>query len=96
MKKIAVITGIRGQTARVLAQLLVAKEYDVVGTYRHCTVNPQDKLEEAGLDGKIAVECLDITDSGNVNNLMAKYKPNEFYSLAAQSDEPRVESPTLW
>ena len=78
------ITGITGQDGAYLSQLLIAKNYKVVGINR--SYNPNTfKLDYLGLTDNIQFEVCDLMDSGNVSDLIEKYKPNEIYNLAAQS-----------
>lgn len=85
MKK-AIVTGIRGMMGRHMSQFLLEKNYEVVATYRHSTAGIIEKLQEAHLENRVILECCDIADSGSVNKLVERYKPDEFYSYAAQSD----------
>jgi GDPmannose 4,6-dehydratase len=83
--KTAMLSGIFGQDASILAKILLNKDYKVVGLYRHSTIEPERRIKEKKLNNVI-LECCDITDSGSISNIIKKYQPDEFYSLAAQSD----------
>ena len=83
MGKIAVITGISGQDGSYLAELLVKKNYKVIGI-----CNPKKKINFKNLSHikkKINLKKIDINNYSKIKNLIKKIKPNEFYHLAAQS-----------
>jgi GDPmannose 4,6-dehydratase len=83
MAKIAFITGISGQDGSYLAELLVKKKYKVFGI-----CNPKKKINYENLTQvkhKIILKKIDINNYANIKRLIKRYKPNEFYHLAAQS-----------
>jgi len=82
-KSTALITGITGQAGSHLAELLLAKNYMVYGLIRRA---PHRKLKNIGhLTDKIEIIEGDITDSSLVTETIRLIKPDETYSLAAQS-----------
>lgn len=83
-QKTAIITGFTGQDGSWLAKFLLAKGYRVIGTIRRASHPNLDFINEMGIRSVI-VEEVDITDSSSLYNLILKYKPDEFYHLAAQS-----------
>ena len=88
MEKIALITGINGQDGSYLAELLLEKDYTVVGLLRRTVCEQQDKLKNLSniLDNKrLILEEGDITDMSSIQNLISKHRPEEIYNLAAQS-----------
>ena len=89
MKKIAFITGVTGQDGSYLAELLLSKNYIVHGLLRRTSFlnldriqNIIDKYESKGL---LNLHYIDLTDTSSITNLIIKYKPHEFYNLAAMS-----------
>jgi GDPmannose 4,6-dehydratase len=79
----ALILGIASQDGSYLAELLLAKGYEVVGTTRNA---PGDNLESIPfLKSKIIHETADLLDFESVSGLVKKYQPREFYNLAALS-----------
>ena len=85
--KTAIITGITGQDAAYLAELLLAKGYLVYGTYRRTSALNFWRIEELGIKDHpnlVLVEN-DITDLGDTIRLFDKAKADEVYNLAAQS-----------
>lgn len=85
--KTGVVTGITGQDGSYLAELLLEKGYRVVGIVRRSAMedkkyyNIQHLLENPNL----VLENGDVTDSSSIMRIVAQYKPEEFYNLAAQS-----------
>jgi len=83
--KIAIITGITGQDGAYLSQLLLNKNYKVVGLLRDNNSVNLNKLNYLNITDKIIFENCDLTNLGNIINIINKYKPNEIYNLASQS-----------
>ncbi len=86
MKK-AIITGITGQDAAYLAELLLDKGYKVYGTYRRTSSVNFWRIEELGIEKHENLELIeyDLTDASNSIRMVADIKPDEIYNLAAQS-----------
>ena len=88
-KKVAFITGITGQDGSYLAELLLDKNYTVHGLIRRTSVLNIDRIQEIiniyERKGKLKLHYIDVTDTSSITNLILKYKPNEFYNLAAMS-----------
>lgn len=83
MKK-ALITGITGQDGSYLAELLLSKGYEVHGLVRRNS-NFEFIPNIAQIRDQIKLHYSDLTDAGNLRNIMLKVKPDEVYNLAAQS-----------
>jgi GDPmannose 4,6-dehydratase len=83
MKKRALITGITGQDGSHLADLLLNKDYEVIGLARRSTHYQYENIQH--LIGKIILEFGDLIDSETIGNLIATYRPDEIYNIAAQS-----------
>ena len=88
-KKIAFITGITGQDGSYLAEFLLGKNYIVHGLLRRTSVLNIDRIQDAinkyEKIGKLNLHYMDLTDTSSISNLISKYKPDEFYNLAAMS-----------
>jgi len=89
MKK-ALITGITGQDGSYLAELLLAKGYEVHGIIRRASTFNTERIEHLYQDPhlnnvKLFLHYGDITDSSNISRLIETIKPEEIYHLAAQS-----------
>ncbi len=85
--KTAVITGITGQDGAYLAQLLLDKGYEVIGTFRRTSSVNFWRIAELGIDGheRLRLVEYDLTDAGAAVRLLQQYRPVELYNLAAQS-----------
>jgi GDPmannose 4,6-dehydratase len=92
MAQKALITGITGQDGSYLAELLLAKGYEVHGVVRRSSSMNRgriDHLQHANpgqVDGsRFVLHYGDMTDSGGLNRLIKTIRPDEIYNLAAQS-----------
>lgn len=84
--KTAFITGITGQDGSYLAELLLAKNYNVVGLIRRSSSeDPLWRHRWLGIDGKVELLEGDVTDATSVVRAIAQTEPDEVYNLAAQS-----------
>ena len=99
MRKKALITGITGQDGSYLAELLLAKGYEVHGIIRRSSsfnTRRIDHLYRDPLQGEtnLFLHFGDLADGSRLSNLLNEIKPEEIYNLAAQShvrvsfDEP--------
>jgi GDPmannose 4,6-dehydratase len=89
MKK-ALITGITGQDGSYLAELLLAKGYEVHGIIRRASSFNTGRIDHLYKDPHINGVHLflhygDIADSTNLIKLLYRIQPDEVYHLAAQS-----------
>ncbi len=89
MKK-ALITGITGQDGSYLAELLLEKGYKVHGLIRRSSTFNTDRIDHIYSDphdpkARLFLHYGDITDSGQLTNLIYNIQPDENYHLAAQS-----------
>ena len=89
MKK-ALITGITGQDGSYLAELLLAKGYEVHGIIRRASTFNTDRIDHLYKDPhingvKLFLHYGDIADSANLIQIIHKIEPDEIYHLAAQS-----------
>ncbi len=86
-KKKALITGITGQDGSYLAELLLAKGYEVHGVVRRMALeDPDHRLSRINpiLD-KLELHAASLESYGSIHNVIAQVKPDECYHLAAQS-----------
>ena len=89
MKK-ALITGITGQDGSYLAELLLAKGYEVHGVIRRASTFNTSRIDHLYSDSHInGVQLFlhygDISDSTNLIKLLYRLAPDEIYHLAAQT-----------
>jgi len=83
--KVALITGVTGQDGSYLAELLLEKGYYVVGLKRRSSLISTDRVDHIFTHEYFKMEYFDLNDVGCIYRLIAKYKPDEIYNLAAQS-----------
>ncbi len=83
--KTAFITGITGQDGSYLAELLIGKGYHVHGVMRRASVFNTERIDHIFSHPQLTLHHGDITDSANLNKLIAQIRPDEVYNLAAQS-----------
>jgi len=85
MKKIAFITGITGQDGAYLAEMLLEKDYKVVGGFRRLSTPNFCRLEELGISRKLHLVETDLLDASNLTRIIREVRPTEVYNLGAQS-----------
>jgi len=85
MTKTALISGITGQDGSYLAELLLEKNYQVIGLHRRSSTNNFSRIEMVLGHPNFSLCEFDLCDSSNVYDVIDRYKPDEFYNLAAQS-----------
>jgi len=83
-RKCALITGITGQDGSYLAELLIAKGYDVHGMIRRSSSFNTERIDHLyrdphDPDARLFLHYGDLADG------LAKVKPDEIYNLGAQS-----------
>jgi GDPmannose 4,6-dehydratase len=86
----AFITGITGQDGSYLAELLLAKGYEVHGLVRRSSTFTTDRIEHLYRDMhendvRLFLHYGDVTDGGHLQGLIHEIAPQEVYNLAAQS-----------
>jgi GDPmannose 4,6-dehydratase len=89
-RKRALITGITGQDGSYLAELLLAKNYDVHGVIRRSSSFNTERIDHLYRDPhdpetRLFLHYGDLGDASSLSNLLAKVRPDEIYNLAAQS-----------
>jgi GDPmannose 4,6-dehydratase len=84
--KRAIIFGITGQDGSHLADLLISKDYHVVGVMRRSSVDITSRIKHLLNSDKLQLVEGDITDSSSIINILNTYEyVDEIYNLAAQS-----------
>jgi GDPmannose 4,6-dehydratase len=88
MKK-ALVTGVTGQDGSYLAELLLAKGYQVWGLMRRSSSFHTGRIDHLYKDPhehpRLKLVYGDLTDGGNLSTIMNEIKPDEVYNLGAQS-----------
>src|SRR5689334_23122565 len=87
MAKRCLITGITGQDGSYLAELLVAKGYEVHGIVRRVALeDPANRLSRlAAVRERVTLHAASIESYASLSQVIAKIVPHECYHLAAQS-----------
>ena len=87
--KTALITGVTGQDGSYLAELLLAKNYKVIGLKRRTSVIATNRidhlLENDDYSSNFSLHYANMNDSGCLHRILLQHKPDEIYNLAAQS-----------
>ncbi|HLK19198.1 MAG TPA: GDP-mannose 4,6-dehydratase [Bryobacteraceae bacterium] len=88
--KKALITGITGQDGSFLAELLLAKGYQVHGIVRRASTFNTERLDSIYADpheqsAQLYLHYGDVTDGSGLRHVIEKVQPQEIYNLAAQS-----------
>lgn len=81
----ALITGVTGQDGAYLAELLLARGYEVLGTHRPRVLPELWRLEALGVARGVNLIPFDLTEIGAAQQLIDWTTPDEIYNLAAQS-----------
>lgn len=87
--KRALITGITGQDGSYLAELLLSKGYEVHGLIRLASTSHTHRIEHISQDPSggphLVLHNGDLSNPGQLANLLDVVQPDEVYHLAAQS-----------
>lgn len=83
----ALITGITGQDGSYLAELLLARGYEVHGIVRRVALeDPEHRLTRLeAVRGHIRLHAASLESYASIHQAVAEVKPRECYHLAAQS-----------
>ncbi|MFA6312391.1 MAG: GDP-mannose 4,6-dehydratase [Sterolibacterium sp.] len=81
----ALICGISGQDGGYLAQLLLARGYEVIGTSRDAMVASFGILERLGVRDRVKIVSMAINDFRSVLGTLDRQEPDEIYNLAGQT-----------
>jgi GDPmannose 4,6-dehydratase len=90
MRKKALITGITGQDGAYLAELLLAKDYEVHGIKRRASSFNTDRVDHLYQDPhepdpRLRLHYGDLSDSTNLIRIVQQVRPDEIYNLGAMS-----------
>jgi GDPmannose 4,6-dehydratase len=90
MAKVALVTGITGQDGSYLAELLLAKGYDVHGLIRRSSTFTTGRIDHLYEDPhrqkrRLFLHYADLTDGNSLSRALREIKPTEVYNLGAQS-----------
>ena len=87
---VALITGITGQDGAYLAELLLAKGYEVHGIKRRSSLFNTERIDHLYQDPHeqnvhFSLHYGDLTDAANLIRIIQEVQPDEIYNLGAQS-----------
>src|SRR4028119_642276 len=86
----AMITGITGQDGSYLAELLLAKGYEVHGVIRRNSSFNTDRIEHLYVDphspgASLFLHYGDLVDGTGLREILTRVRPDEVYNLGAMS-----------
>lgn len=81
--KVALITGITGQTGSYLAELLLSKGYEVHGVVRRSSSFNTGRIDH--IFDRLHLHHGDMADAAALGKILRASAPDEIYNLAAQS-----------
>src|SRR5437016_1383772 len=89
-RKKALITGITGQDGSYLAELLLAKGYQVHGVIRRSSSFNTERVDHLYRDphdpeARVFLHYGDLVDGIGLREILTRVQPDEVYNLAAQS-----------
>lgn len=83
------ITGITGQDGSYLAEFLLQKGYEVHGIIRRASTFNTKRIDHLYVDPHLKTNLFlhfgDLSDAGQITNIIYNIQPDEIYNLAAQS-----------
>src|SRR3990167_10723342 len=82
-RKIALVSGITGQTGSYMADLLLEKGYEVHGIIRRSSTSNTANI--AHIEDRITLHFGDMSDSDTLRNIIKEVMPDEIYNFAAMS-----------
>ncbi len=90
MNKSAFVTGITGQDGSYLAEMLLAKGYEVHGLVRRSSTFGTERIDHIYVDphaedAHLFLHYGDLTDGNSLSRLLMDIAPDEIYNLGAQS-----------
>jgi GDPmannose 4,6-dehydratase len=89
-RRVALLTGITGQDGAYLAELLLAKGYEVHGVKRRASSFNTERIDHLyqdphESDRRLVLHYGDLTDSSNLIRIVGQVRPDEVYNLGAMS-----------
>ena len=84
-KKKAIICGVSGQDGSYLAQLLLKKGYQVIGTSRDANSQSFENLKKLKILDQVTLLTLSLSDLPSIHKMLLDTNPDEVYNLSGQS-----------
>ena len=81
----AIVFGVNGQDGSYLSELLLEKDYEVIGVIRRTSTDNTERLIESKKYENFTIVEGDVTDPSSINVLIKNHQPEQVYNLAAQS-----------
>ena len=81
----ALICGVSGQDGSYLAELLLQKGYQVIGTSRDSQIGRFESHSYLGIAGRVPLVSMSPHDFQSVLQVLRKTEPDEVYNLSGQS-----------
>jgi GDPmannose 4,6-dehydratase len=81
----ALVCGVGGQDGAYLAEFLLSKGYEVIGTSRDANMVNRDGLRILGIDGRVRIVSMASNDFRSVLQTVARSGADEVYNLAGQT-----------
>jgi len=88
MSRTAIITGITGQDGSYLAELLLAKQYRVIGLVRRSSSPNRERIQHLLADPNLELREADLCDTTSIRSVFSEITSSpriEVYNLGAQS-----------
>ena len=87
MKKKALIFGVTGQDGSYLSELLLKKDYNVIGVMRRSSAFNTARIDHLykSHPDNFDTSYGDLSDLNSIERNIEKFEPDEIYNLAAQS-----------
>lgn len=81
----AMVCGVGGQDGAYLAEFLLSKGYEVVGTSRDANMLNRSGLKSLGIENKVQIVSMVSSDFRSVLQTLSRIAPDEVYNLAGQT-----------
>lgn len=81
----ALVCGVGGQDGAYLAEFLLSKGYEVIGTSRDANMVQRDGLRSLGIEDRVRIVSMAGNDFRSVLQTIARAEPDEVYNLAGQT-----------
>ncbi len=83
--KTVIITGITGQAGSYFSELLLEKDYKVIGIQRRSSTNTTERISHLLDNQNFSLIEGDLTDPASISGIINEYKPGLCVNFAAQS-----------
>jgi GDPmannose 4,6-dehydratase len=85
MGKVCLLTGVTGQSASYLAEILTEKGYEVHGMVRRASTVNTWRIEKLENNNQIKTYFGDLADANSIIRLLCQIKPDEIYNIGSMS-----------